>query len=266
MPTNALSTTARACRVVVAIGIAPAMAWAQGAPAGGDGSGIDWVSIDGFEIARTETTVGQFRRFVRATGTVTRAERAGGGEVYEQGWVRRAGWVWSAPFGRAGADDEPAVHVDFDEATSFCRWAGGRLPTDDEWVRAGYVEHRKTPPPGFERGRRYPYPLGDSPAGAQCLDDCGPEARLRAVVHGAALTRGVGHARVSDTPVGVNGLKDMGGNVWEWVDHPPGAVGNDARRTRGGSWWYGAAPMRAGHLQSKAADTAVVYLGFRCAR
>jgi formylglycine-generating enzyme required for sulfatase activity len=43
--------------------------------------------------------------------------------------------------------------------------------------------------------------------------------------------------------------------------------GSDAdRRTRGGSWWYGERPMRADHLQGKPADTAVVYIGFRCAR
>ena len=89
-------------------------------------AGIDWVRIGNgaaaFDIARTETTVGQFRRFVQATGTVTRAERAGGGEVYEAGWTHKPGWVWSAPFGvPAGQrnpthDDEPAVHVGFDEA------------------------------------------------------------------------------------------------------------------------------------------------------
>ena len=67
-------------------------------------------------------------------------------------------------------------------------------------------------------------------------------------------------------PAGVNGLHDMGANAWEWVDEPPGASGNAERRTRGGSWWYGQAQMRAEHLQSKPADTAVVYIGFRCVR
>ena len=38
------------------------------------------------------------------------------------------------------------------------------------------------------------------------------------------------------------------------------------RHTRGGSWWYGAAQMQADHLQGKPADTAVVYIGFRCAK
>ncbi len=228
-------------------------------------AGIDWVKIGAFAIARTETTIGQFRRFAEATGAVTRAERAGGGEVYESGWTRKPGWTWRTPFGGSAAnDDEPAVHVTFGEAQAFCGWAGGRLPTDEEWVRAAYTETRDSPPAPFVRGRTYPYPTGETPEGAQCLGDCGPSARARALNHGARLARGNGHSRVTATPAGVNGLHDMGGNVWEWVDEPRGATGAAERRTRGGSWWYGAAQMRADHLQGKPADTAVVYIGFRC--
>jgi formylglycine-generating enzyme required for sulfatase activity len=229
---------------------------------------IDWMSVAGFEIARTETTVAQFRRFVQATGITTQAERRGGGEVYEAGWVRKPGWNWAFPFGggRLASDNEPAVHVTFEEAQAFCRWSGGRLPTDAEWQSAAYTEQRASPPRPFERGRTYRYPNGNSPAGAQCLDDCGEAARERAVAHGARLWRGHGHARVSTTPAGVNGLHDMGGNVWEWVDEPIGADPSAQRRTRGGSWWYGAAQMLAEHRQTKPAETAVVYIGFRCAR
>jgi formylglycine-generating enzyme len=229
---------------------------------------IDWQPVSGFSMARTETTIGQFRRFAEATRMVTQAERAGGGEFFEGGWVRKPGWTWRTPFGgtQAAADDEPAVHVTFDEAQAFCRWAGGRLPTDAQWASAAYTEQRAAPPPPFERGRTYPYPTGASPQGAQCLADCGPAAEARAIRHGAALTRGFGHARAGTTPAGVNGLHDMGANAWEWVDDPAGAAPSAERRTRGGSWWYGAGPMRADHRQSKPPGTAVVYIGFRCAR
>lgn len=231
-------------------------------------TGIDWQPVGAFEIARTETTVGQFRRFVEATGTTTRAERLGGGEVYEAGWVRKPGWHWRTPFGkdRPASDHEPAVHVTYDEAQAFCAWAGARLPTDAEWTSAAYTEQRPVPPAPFVRGRTYAFPSGESPQGAQCLEDCGAAARARAAAHGAPLLRGHGHARVSDTPSGVNGLHDMGGNAWEWVDEPRGQRGEAERRTRGGSWWYGAEQMRVDHLQSKPGDTNAVYIGFRCLR
>ena len=212
-----------------------------------------------FEIDRTEVTIGQFRRFVEATGTVTRAEREGGGHVYEAGWVRKPGWTWRSPFGRPGGDREPAVHVTFDEAQAYCRWAGKRLPDDAEWVEAAYTERRANPPAPFAAGRTYPYPTGERPTGANCLGDCG---ETRPVAHGATLARGRGHAEAGTTREGVNGLFDMGGNAWEWVD--AGKPGE--RRTRGGSWWYGAAQMRADHVAGKAPDFAAAYIGFRCAR
>ena len=214
--------------------------------------------IGRFEIDRTEVTIGQFRRFVQATGWQTQAERAGGGSTYESGWEQRRGWVWHSPYGRPGADDEPVAHVTHSEAQAFCRWAGKRLPTDAEWGEAAYTERRTPAPPGWVTGRTYRYPTGDSPLGANCLGDCGTAPT---VAH-AVSSRGRGHAPVGRTREGVNGLYDMGGNLWEWVDSGPGSE----QRTRGGSGWYGAGPMQDTHRQGKPADTAVVYIGFRCAR
>ncbi len=248
-----------------ACGVLATAAWAATPP---NPAYIDWQPVGRGEIARTETTVAQFRRYAQATQTVTQAERQGSGEVYENGWVKKPGWTWRTPFGghSAAADDEPAVHLSFDEAQAFCRWAGARLPSDAEWLAAAYTEQRDQPPAPFVRGKTYTYPSGDTPQGAQCLGDCGAPAQARALRHGARLWRGDGHARVAATPAAVNGLHDMGGNVWEWVDEPAAASRDAPRRTRGGSWWYGAEQMKAEHLQSKPPGTTVVYIGFRCAR
>jgi formylglycine-generating enzyme len=67
--------------------------------------------IGRFEIDRTEVSIGQYQKFADATKTVTAAERAGGGSTYEAGWEQRRGWTWRAPFGKPGAANEPAVHV-----------------------------------------------------------------------------------------------------------------------------------------------------------
>lgn len=219
----------------------------------------DMQPIGRFSMDRTEVTVGEFRRFVAATGYVTRAEREGGGHIYEAGWTRKPGWTWRAPYGKQAGDAEPVTHVTYGDAETYCRWAGKRLPNDAEWLEAAYTERRESPPPPFARGRTYPYPTGDSPKGANCLADCGP---VNPVVHGAALSRGRGHAAAGTTRAGVNGLYDMGANVWEWVDAGSGGE----KRTRGGSWWYGAAQMAADHVANKPSDFTAVYIGFRCAK
>ena len=222
----------------------------------------DMQRIGAFEIDRTEVTIGQFRRFARATGQVTQAERAGGGSTFEGGWVQRAGWTWQAPYGRPGHPLEPAVHITFDEAQAFCQWAGKRLPTDAEWMEAAYTERRQPAPAGFITGRTYAYPTGDSPQGAQCAEGCGQAATVLPDPK-SVTSRGRGHALAGSTRAGVNGLHEMAGNVWEWTDD---GAASPERPTRGGSWWYGPAQMHRDHLQSKPRGTAVVYIGFRCAR
>ncbi|MDX1718121.1 MAG: SUMF1/EgtB/PvdO family nonheme iron enzyme, partial [Anderseniella sp.] len=96
--------------------------------------------------------------------------------------------------------------------------------------------------------------------GANCLEGCGPTPGMD---RSAVLDRGRGHAAVGKTKPGVNGLYDMGANLWEWTD---GETSTGQKLTRGGSWWYGPAQMHRDHTQSKPAATAVVYIGFRCAR
>jgi len=221
-------------------------------------SATEMQSIDGFRIDRTEVSVGAFAEFAQDTGFVSAAERAGGGEVYAFGWQQKSGWTWSHPFGTPADAAEPAVHLTYAEAEQYCRWRGARLPTDLEWMQAAYTEYRTDPPAPFEYGRTYPYPTGDRPIGANCLDECGSSGHLG---YADRLMRGLGPVRVGSTQPGVNGLYDMGANVWEWVD------GGSAtqRITRGGSWWYGAERMHRNDQATKPPETAVVYIGFRCA-
>ena len=207
----------------------------------------DKVALPNFAIDRTEVTIGQFERYVRATGTITRAEKEGGGFEFGAGWERRPGWSWRKPDGQTISADMPAVHLDFAEAEAYCRWAGGRLPTGAEWQTAGFTELRDLPPTPWQKGRTYPWATGESPHGAN-TSDADPWPR--------AATAGA-------TKQGVNGLYDMGANVWEWTTDSPDNKGRE-RRTVGGSWWYGAFNMKVDVQAFKPADFYAVYIGFRC--
>lgn len=204
----------------------------------------DSVAVGGFRLDRTEVTIGAFRTFAAASALRTAAEREGGGFEYVGGWQRRSGWSYLRPYGEAGADNEPAVHVSWSEAQAFCAAAGGRLPTAAEWRQAAYTEGREAPAAGLQRGRTYAYPGGDSPAGMW--------------IRSTGATR---HRLAGSGPAGVNGLHDMGGNAWEWLADRRG----DEALTAGGSWWYDAAQTQAGGMQWKNAAFYAVYVGFRCA-
>jgi formylglycine-generating enzyme len=184
----------------------------------------DRVRVDQFAIDRTEVTIEAFARFTAARGLRTAAEAAGGGFEFTSGWTRRAGWTFRTPSGKPGAPNDPAAHVTWQEAADYCAFVGGRLPSFAEWRRAAYTETRASP------------------------SDSAPDAWAR-------------QAPVGATQRGVNGLYDMGGNVWEWLADRRG----DEALTAGGSWWYGAEQTRADAMQWKAADFTAVYIGFRCA-
>lgn len=97
-------------------------------------------------LGETEVTVAQFRRFVEETGYVTDAERGtpeGGHTVGafaalpggDRAWNASASWRNPFPHfpGRRVHDDDPAVHVSWNDAQAFCAHYGFRLPAEAEW-------------------------------------------------------------------------------------------------------------------------------------
>jgi iron(II)-dependent oxidoreductase len=116
----------------------PEMVLVDGGPveigAGPDGFAYDnerprhTIELDSFWIDRTPVTNGDYAEFVRETGT----DPPMYWEPDDDGW-----WVRTA-MGRHDAVDpaEPVVHVSWHEADAFARWAGKRLPTEQEWEAA----------------------------------------------------------------------------------------------------------------------------------
>jgi formylglycine-generating enzyme required for sulfatase activity len=200
------------------------------------------VSVAAFEISRTAVTFAQYRACV-AAGACREIPKD----------------CASAAF---TGDDQPVVCVDWDEARAFAAWAGGRLPSEAEWEYAAR---------SGGRDRRYAW--GDEPA------DCG-----RVVIR--ENDKG-GCGRESTWPVcsrprgdTAQGLCDMGGDVWEWVqdwyhDSYAGAPA-DARAwetppswgrvERSGSWIFPGSYARAASRTADDPSTRGDYLGFRVVR
>jgi len=237
-----------------------------------------------FALARCETTVGEFRRFVEETGYETDAERGGGCYALKAdgfGWEQRADASWSSP--RFAQDDtHPVVCVSFNDARAYARWlslrtgATYRLPTEAEWeyaARAGTTTSRF---------------WGDDPDAA-CVYANGADRTVKdrlpdlkwAVAEcddGALFTAPAGSYRRNPF-----GLSDMLGNAWEWVEDcwhesyegapSDGSAwletggGDCARRVlRGGGWNSGPGYLRSAARYRLTADGADFAVGLRLAR
>ena len=139
-------------------------------------SGTRLFEFEAFWMARSETTVGQFQRFVAETNYRTQAEREG------------AKFTWkNAGFPQDG--DHPVVHLAYEDAQAYAAWAGVALPTEAEWEYASRV------------GASTPIYFAGKPA-----DDY--------VWHRENSPDGT-HAVAGKRP-NAWGLYDMIGNAWEW--------------------------------------------------
>ncbi|MGE0791006.1 MAG: formylglycine-generating enzyme family protein [Sandaracinaceae bacterium] len=149
----------------------------------------------------------------------------------------------------------PVTGVTQPEAEAYCRFAGGRLPTEEEWERAARGRSRRR----FPWGAHYNSSLanhGRAPAGEDRSDGYAQAAPVGSFPAGASRY----------------GLDDMAGNVWEWTASAPRladvGVGLDPsvfRVVRGGSWAQPAEAMRVTHRVWFQTGSHASDLGFRCA-
>ena len=273
------------------------------------------VTIDGFWMDKTEVTNEKFEEFVRATSYVTVAERkldakdfpgvdpsalVPGSIVFSSSdeqitaedlknpamhslwWKYVPGANWRHPEGPSsdlkGREKHPVVHVCWEDAIAYCKWAGKRLPTEAEWEYASRG--------GLDRK---PFVWGDDlkPNGKWNMNIWqGDFPKQNALDDGAKGTSPVG----SYAPNGY-GLFDMAGNVWEWcsdwylpdyygnspannpkgpdTSYDPNEPGVMKKVTRGGSYLCADSYCAGYHPSSRmksSPDTGLSHTGFRCVK
>ncbi len=237
----------------------------------------------GFAMARTETTVAQFRAFINATQYRTTAQREGHSMVYDErggALVQRRRVSWKDDYaGRPADDDMPVLHVSWEDAQAYASWLAQetgmpyRLPSEAEFeyvLRAGSTT-------------AYPWGDGSPPPATENLTGALDQSPTRRSWANAFEGYGDGYwgpapvARFASNPFGLN---DINGNVSEWVQDcwhdsysrapkDGSAWVNPGCREyviRGGSWAGSPVQARSAFRLSAPADTVSARVGFRVAR
>jgi gamma-glutamyl hercynylcysteine S-oxide synthase len=229
------------------------------------------VEIAPFRIGAWAVTSGEYAQFIADGGYETRNLWSEAGWKHRQEanltapqfWEIRDGQWWTRSMDAETPVDpqRPVCHVCWYEAQAYCRWAGGRLPTEQEWEAAASWD----PATGSKRA----YPWGDEAPGP--LD-----ANLDQLAFQTAQT-GAYPRNVS--PIGAYG---MIGDVWEWTasDFAPWPgyqtfpypeysevfFGPDYKVLRGGSWATRPGAIRNTFRNWDYPIRRQIFSGFRMAR
>ena len=237
----------------------------------------------GLAMARTEISVGEFRRFMVATGHRARAVRRGYSTAYDErsgNLVRRGGVDWSSDYvGKPAADQLPVVHVSAKDAAAYAEWLSAqtglryRLPSEAEYeyaLRAGTQA-------------RFPWGDGNPPARAGNYTgglDASPSGRRWQNAFAGYGDGAWGPAPVGSYRANRYGLHDLAGNVSEWVadcwhDGYRRAPGDGSawvnpgcriRVVRGGAWASSPTQTRSAWRMGSGADNTNARTGFRVVR
>ncbi|MDD3948200.1 MAG: SUMF1/EgtB/PvdO family nonheme iron enzyme [Anaerolineaceae bacterium] len=155
--------------------------------------------------------------------------------------------------------DYPRVAVSWFEASDYCEWGGGRLPTEAEWVRAARTDDNRVYPWGNETPDCGKANTLDENTGQLCLGD----------------TAAVGSFPEGASPFGV---MDLAGNVWEWTAdwyhqdyysnspeiNPQGPEQGGTKVVHGGGFDYGWKLTRIAYTTDHDPREHKIGFGFRC--
>jgi formylglycine-generating enzyme required for sulfatase activity len=196
-----------------------------------------------FWVGRYPVTNQQFAAFIAAGGYRDRRWWSNDGRAWLQQEGASEPGLWHDR--RWNAPSQPVVGVSFWEAEAFCAWAGGRLPTEEEWEAAARG------PKGLV------YPWGKAWQDGICNTR---EAGLSVTSPVGLFPRG----RQAD-----RAIDDLAGNVWEWCANffDPKIKDSSARRVlRGGSWYSARDLARSAYCLRYDPDLRHSDFGFRVVR
>jgi formylglycine-generating enzyme required for sulfatase activity len=252
----------------------PAGAFAMGAPPR-PGRPFDWPQVDvtlmRYCIDRTEVTVSAYGACV-AAGACEPSPM-----TVVSIWSERDERFWARYCNAADRPEHPVNCVGWTSADTFCRWRGGRLPTEAEWEYAARGADGRL----FPWGSEAPGPARLNASGGDRIVDR-PTASYAGMMYeaedGWASTAPVGSYPAGASPFG---LLDMAGNVTEWTadghhphspeglanPHVPYPASSSARMIRGGNW-LSSDPWRVAPTTRlfRSGDRWDHVTGFRCAR
>ena len=125
-----------------------------------DSKPVHKVTLSPYCIDRTEVTVAAFRTCVQAGECARPSATIEWKDLKPEDKTK---WSQFCTWGRSGMDQHPINCVDWNQATAYCTWTGGCLPSEAEWEFAARGRD----------GRKYPW--GDEEPDATRLNACGPE-------------------------------------------------------------------------------------------
>jgi formylglycine-generating enzyme required for sulfatase activity len=216
------------------------------------------VSVNAFQIDKTEVTMAQYGRCVDAGACSSEGLTMPYWETSTEPYKERPELAWACNWGKAGREQHPINCVTWQQAHTYCEWAGKRLPTEAEWEKAA----RGTD------GRKYPWGNQGYDAAklvANITDEAYRRSRPEAKVVDGYDDNYYGTAPVGSFPAGASpyGALDMIGNVLEWM-----ADWYDAKHQywviRGGSWANRSHYDRASDRYKGDAPKRSETVGFRC--